>query len=989
MTRTGRMRARTAALVLLLAGAAAGHASGASLFDPTLRFRSLPTEHFVIYFHQGEDALAQRLARIAEDAWRALERPMGLTPPRRTRVVLADQTEQFNGYATPVPYNTIVLYAVTPSGSSSDFDDWLRLVFTHEFTHIVHLDRSEGWARVARGIFGRAPYAFPNLFLPPWQVEGLATYEESAITGEGRLHAGDFRAIVGEAARQGRLEPIDRVNGGLTDWPAGQGVYAYGVGFHQYLADRFGVESLAALATATARRVPYLAAPAFRRVFKASLGDLWRDYEAGLAAHAVATAPDPSITRLTHQGFAASGARFDRFSCAGCPLDIVYSAVDADRFPAIYRLSAAGGAPRRVTTRYLGSTVGVGRDQIYFDQVELRRNAGLYSDLYAFSRADGRVRQLTSEARLLDPDLSPDGETLVCVQNRPGQRELVLVRLKPDTTETRTGPSPDDAIAPATSVVSGFSRTNAITTLIAEAGTQFDGPKWSPDGRTIAVERHRLGRAPEIVLVDAVTRAVRVVASAPRTRYVTPAWRPDGAAIVVAAAPDDETFNLFEIAVDGSTSRRLTHTTGGATWPDVSPDGKTIVFTGYTTDGDDLFSMPYPEPAHDVVKPPASEIAQAVGAAVAVDPVSTADYSPLETLRPTSWTPVIENSSDQIRAGAGVTGYDVLGYHAYAATATWLVSGPDRAATESKATPDWQILYLYDRWRPTFYLSAASDTSFFAGPATNAGAPTPATRRERQIEGGVIVPFRHARVQHAARAALVRAAADFTIGGSGFSRDRTAVRASWQTNTARSYGYAISREDGVTVGVTEEIVRRGLGSFADATTTTADARAYLRGAAPHHVVALRLAGGVSSGDATVGRTFLLGGPSPGDSVVDLGSGAFALLRGFAPDTFAGSHAAVANAEYRWPIARPQRGHGTWPLFLHTVHAAIVADAGHAWTGAFDRRAIKSSVGAQLSADLVAGFFAPFTVSSGAAWGHDGSHRAADGVTVYFRVGKSF
>ncbi len=253
----------------------------------------------------------------------------------------------------------------------------------------------------------------------------------------------------------------------------------------------------------------------------------------------------------------------------------------------------------------------------------------------------------------------------------------------------------------------------------------------------------------------------------------------------------------------------------------------------------------------------------------------------------------------------------------------------------------------------------------------------------------MIVPVRHTRVQHAARASILRAAADYTLGDGAFSRERTAIRAAWQTNTARSYGYSISREDGVTVGVTAEMARRDLGSFADATTTTADARAYLPGLAPHHVFAVRVAGGASHGDATVGRVFLLGGPSPGTGVVDFDSDAFSLLRGFSADSFAGSHAAVANAEYRWPIARPQRGHGTWPLFLHTVHAAIFADAGNAWTGAFDRHAIKSSAGAQLSADLVAGFFAPFTVSAGAAWGHDGSHHVADGVTAYFRVGKAF
>src|SRR3954469_518432 len=267
---TPRLKARTlaqACVAVALVAVFASRSEAASLFDPLLRFRALPTEHFVIYFHQGEDRLAQRLAVIAEETWRALQRPLGVTPPRRTRVVLADQTEIFNGYATPLPYDTIVIYTVAPSGSGLDFTDWLRLAFTHEFTHIVHLDRSEGWARVVRSMFGRTAHAFPNLFLPPWQVEGLATYEETVITGEGRLRPADFRALVDEAARQGRLEPLDRVNGGVTDWPDGAGVYAYGVGFHQYLADRFGPERLAALAEATPPRLPYLAAPAFTRVY--------------------------------------------------------------------------------------------------------------------------------------------------------------------------------------------------------------------------------------------------------------------------------------------------------------------------------------------------------------------------------------------------------------------------------------------------------------------------------------------------------------------------------------------------------------------------------------------------------------------------------------------------------------------------------------------------------------------------------------------------
>ena len=972
MMRTAMTRALALVVVLAVAGLGTRTASGSSLFDPKLRFRALPTEHFVIYFHQGEDRLAQRLARIAEDTWRALQQPLGVTPPRLTHVVLADQTELANGYATPLPYDTIVLYTVVPSGAAFDFDDWLRNTFTHEFTHIMHLDRSEGWARPLRSIFGRAAPLFPNLFLPAWQIEGLATYEESAITGAGRVHAGEFRAIVGEAARLNTLEPLDRVNGGLTDWPGGYAGYAYGAGFHQYLADRFGADTLATLADTTARRLPYLGSRAFERVYGEPLGQLWREYQdAAVAIAASGPADDSRVTRLTHDGFSVSGPRFDRVGDG-----VIYSAANPQGFPSLRRVDRSGGAPLRLATRVLGSTAAIGRDRVYFDQIEAHRNSGLYSDLYEWSRTGGRVRRLTSSARLQDPDLSPDETTLVCTRNHDGQRDLVLVRLKPGTTSVRL--KPDTTAA-------------SITTLVAEPDTQFDAPKWAPDGRTIAVERHRLGALSEVIIVDLATKAVRVVAAAPHTRFVTPAWRPDGAALIVAAAPGDETFNLVEFSLDGSTARQLTRTTGGARWPDVSGDGKTIVFVGYTTGGDDLFTIDYPaEGAGTRTSLESRGIADTAPPAIPVSADLPAHvYSPLSTMKPTSWMPVVESGSDQVRASATISGFDVLGYHAYTASASWLVSGPVDSPRPNAATPDWQVFYVYGRWQPSLFVTATSKTSFFAGPATAEGSPTPVTLREREVEAGVLFPIRHIRLLHAARLSVVRAVDDYTLAGGGDTRTRTAVRAAWQTITAHTYGYSISREAGIAAGATTEMVRRGLGSSSDATTSTGDFRGYFPGLAAHHVVAIRLAGGASIGETTAGRTFLLGGSSPGLGVADIGSSAFALLRGFPADTFAGNHVAVLNAEYRWPIARPQRGLGTWPIFVHSIHAAVFADTGHAWTTAFRSDAIKSSAGAQLSADCVAGYFTPFTATLGAAWGHDRGGLVADRVTLYFRIGKAF
>ena len=177
-------------------------------------------------------------------------------------------------------------------------------------------------------------------------------------------------------------------------------------------------------------------------------------------------------------------------------------------FPTLNAVAIDGSPPREITSRYFGSTSGISRTLVVFDQQELRRNVGLYSDLYSVDLESGDVTRLTNGKRLLDPDLSPDGNTIVAVQEGLGHRDLVTLAMG----------------------------RGEVTVVVSEPDTQFNAPRWSPAGRSIAVERRRAGAHSEVVLVTAETGAVRVVASAPDTRWVTPAWRPDGRAVIVAGA---------------------------------------------------------------------------------------------------------------------------------------------------------------------------------------------------------------------------------------------------------------------------------------------------------------------------------------------------------------------------------------------------------------------------------------------------------------------
>ena len=225
-------------------------------------------------------------------------------------VVLVNQSDLPNGWATPVPYNLIEISAAGPDGESTiaNTDDWLRLVFTHEYTHIVHLGRSPGWIGGLHRAFGRNPALFPNLALPLWAIEGMATFEESAQTGHGRVNAGDFRQIVGRAAcgvpiraarsRRRRTRRVARRQRAVR----GRQV------FHRFSPTVRGGHA-AALTNETGSAA-VLRAPAFRRVFGRSLGGLWSDFEGEMRQREQA---EPAIaSRLTHHGFTVSGPRFAR-----------------------------------------------------------------------------------------------------------------------------------------------------------------------------------------------------------------------------------------------------------------------------------------------------------------------------------------------------------------------------------------------------------------------------------------------------------------------------------------------------------------------------------------------------------------------------------------------------------------------------------------------------------------------------------------------------
>jgi Tol biopolymer transport system component len=924
------------ACLTLIAGVRA--AVAATRYDPRLQFRVLRTPHFTIYWHQGEEVEAGRLAAIAEQVRTALEPELG-TVPARVHVILVDQSDLSNGWATPIPWDAIEITARPPSLDSSigNTTDWLRLVFTHEYTHILHFDRSRGVMRGIRRVFGRVPLAFSNTFLPEWQVEGIATFEESRLTDEGRVRSGDFQTIVDTAARTGRFEPRDRVAGGLDDWPAGDGAYAYGSSFHQYLADRFGAQRIAALRDATAGRLPYFGSGAFRHVFGESLGDLWRDFAASRSAGGRGSATDTASTRLTHFGFDVTA-----LTASG---DLFYAVATPDGYPSLMRMTP-GSAPVRIAWRFAGDRTTARGDWVVFDQVAPVRSVAWYSDLYAVRTSGGPVYRLTDEARAAEPAFSPDGTRLACVVERGGHRVIATLPFRPDG-------------------------SSVPQVLVDEPGSDFGGPQWSPDGQRLTAERRRDGVF-EIVEIDVASRAMRTLVAA-HARLSTPMWM-DVDHILFSAELPGAASNVFVLDLPAAEVKRVTDSLTGARFPHVSADGRTLFYVGYTNDGSDVFSLPVDTSAWRSVAAAAFDVLPGRQAAIAETPAapSSVAYSPWPTLKPAYWTPVIYTDAGELDVGAGTAMSDVLGRHAYGAQAAW----------SSRARPDWSVSYAYDRWRPTLFASYTDDTDPVRGGEV----------RSQELQGGALLPFRRLRRTETLFGAFDLEHDGLTCNGPcrtrATSSRRAALQAGWLHDTRRLFGYSISAEEGHSLSASFESTVAGFGSDVDARAAIVDARAYRRVSGQHTVLAIRGAAAAAWGTLDNRRVFSAAGNGPAGGVFSFDRSTIGLLRGFDPDDVVATRAAVANLDLRFPLYRAERGTGPLPVFVRTIHGAAFVDAGTAWDGRLRGKDLRTSTGGELAIDLVLGHSLPITFAAGAAWIHD-PVLPRSAAAVFARVGRAF
>lgn len=956
--------------------------------DISLKFSTIETEHFSIHFHQGLDDLAQNTAAIAEGVHPKLVKQFIWEPQEKTQIVLIDDNDFTNGYASVLPYNTIYMQTVPPFLVSTigEYDDWLRMLIVHEYTHILTMDPARGYSSVMRKIFGKPipgddifsllmfiATAPPNSLMPSWWQEGMSVWAETEYTEAGRGRSTFYDMILRMSVAENNFPSVDQINGDLPYWPDGHMPYIFGLRLQKYIADRYGKDALGKLNLAHAGRFPYFISGPVDDLFDRHYSDLYREMITDLKkeeGQRIETLKKAHLTPIKTLDLDGESLTNPRSSPDG--RYIAYNRKDPHRHEAIMVADRSGNAPREIVRRrYSDRAVCWSPDGniLYFSQAEIVRGFNIFQDLYSYDLNRQQLQRLTNGLRIKEPDVSPDGKRFAVIIHDKGKQGLAVLNFE-----------------------SGKPRLKDLTGLMS---VRLSGPRWSPDGNMVAYEAKDTNGKSGIHIYDTLRNSDSVLFESSHN-YGFPAWSPDGSYIIYSS---DETgvFNLFAYFLNDHKQFQITSVIGGVFQADISPDGREIVFSSYESRGFKIASLensrdgwttangPVITPCWKEEKNPAYsdktvQSDPATGRKEKSNEIPSRPYSALNTLIPRFWLPTLSGDHKGLVAGAFTAGQDVLGYNT-------IVAEVDYGTSSGRGYYD--LIYLNDYAYPTFMLQA------FQAPVLYSDLLGEGDYYEQNnsVILGMSVPlnylesrYRFTLGYHIQRQEELGLPDNVKRGQYNlFEGHRSNAFAKIDFFNGLKYPYSISHEEGRKISLEYRHYSRETGSGMDSREYIASYDEYipiLFDITRHHVLYYRLTGAASEGDRTLQQAFQIGGVFPQKDYFPQ-KDAFP-LRGY-PSRFAtGQYLATGTLEYRAPIKYIFRGPGTTPFFFDRVHAAAFVDIGEIWddnTG-FTSDRVKVGAGLEARLDMTLGYRLGITPAVGVAHGFNEGGETTVYLTIY-------
>ncbi len=539
-----------------------------------LDFSIIQTEHFDVYYYEGEREAAIDGARMAERAYARLSRLLSHRYRERQPIILyASHSEFQQNNVTNIgegtggvtePYRHRILLPFT--GSYAEFEHVLQHEIVHQFQFDIF----------AAGTVGAGLQQLMAVNPPLWFMEGLAEY----------LSLGSVNAQTAMWLRddvlEGRLPTISQLTRDPSFTP-----YRYGHALWSYIGEQWGDESISQiLHSASVSGV----APAFQRVLGVSLDELshqWhiaieREYRPLLATEQTADSiARPILTKRRSSGtlhispsispdgeyiaYLSEGKWYwidlylAKAETGRVERRLVKSAFSSE-FESLRFLNSAGSWSYDARLLAFAAKRGGRDDLVIFDvnrnkvvnrievplhglttpswspdatQLVFTGYDGGISDLFIVNSDGTGLRRLTNDKFAdLHPVWSPDGRTVAFATDRGPDTDLDEIRMSPLNLAT-------------------YDLTSGRIEILPEMSGHNTNPQWAPDGNSLAFVSDRTGTYNLFLFEFANRKVYQITDVVTGTAGITPlspaiSWAPKADRLVFTYYEKGE-FNVYSM----------------------------------------------------------------------------------------------------------------------------------------------------------------------------------------------------------------------------------------------------------------------------------------------------------------------------------------------------------------------------------------------------------------------------------------------------------